>query len=104
MKKPTPEQLEENPEVKSMMEDLGTITAISAVGLSEGGKILVSSLVKDVVGIVDILCSQYHKLTQNEFISYCADMNSKLDLVRAITRSQRNKQDLESIIADTIKE
>jgi len=103
MKKLTPEQ-KNIPGVKDMVDDLEKISSIEAVSISEGGKKLVAELVKDIVGSVETLCSKYSTLTVQEFVSLCADMKSKIDLTRVITRSKKNKDYLEQLISDTIKE
>jgi hypothetical protein len=104
MRKPTEEQIEAHPEVVDMLEDLGKLASIEALSRSEGGKILVSSLVKDIVGSVDILCAKYSLLTIQEFVSVCADMKSKIDLLRVVSRAKKNVTDLQSMIEDTLKE
>lgn len=104
MKKPTEEQIAIHPEVTDMMQDLGKISSIKVLADSEGGKILVGSLVTDIVGTVDTLCARYQKLTLQEFVALSADMKSKIDLVRVITRAPKNKKSLEGLIEDTIKE
>lgn len=91
-----------NPEIADMVDDLGKISAITVIGDSQGGKILVKSLVSDVVGNVDTLCAKYSTLSLQEFISLCADMKSKLDLIRVITRARKNKKSLEAMIGETL--
>jgi len=89
---------------QDMEKDLAKISAIDAVAISEGGKALVDALVKDVVNGLDTLCTRYAELSLQEFISLCADMKSKLDIARVICRSKKNKEELEQLIANTIKE
>lgn len=104
MKKPTDEQRQAHPEVDDMMEDLGKITSISAITNAEGGKILVKGLVSDVVGAVDTLAAKYATLSLQEFIALSADIKSKIDLVRVITRAPKNKKSLEQMIGETLGE
>ena len=91
-----------NPEIADMVDDLGKISAITVIGDSQGGKILVKGLVSDVVGNVDTLCAKYATLSLQEFISLCADMKSKIDLIRVITRARKNKKSLEAMIGETL--
>lgn len=92
------------PDIKDMTEDLGKVSAITAIQNSEGGQILVRSLITDVVSSVDTLSLKYATLSLQEFIALCADMKSKLDLLRVITRAKKNKKGLEGLIAETLQE
>lgn len=103
MKKLTEEQ-KQIPGVKDMIKDLDKVSAIEAVSISEGGKKLVSELVKDIVGDVETLCSGYKTMSVQEFVGICADMKSKIDLTRVITRAKDSKDYLENLISDTISQ
>lgn len=104
MKKPTDEQKVLHPEVNDMMDDLSKISAVKAMADSEGGQIIVQSLVSDVISAMDTLCVKYSSMSLQEFISLCADMKSKIDLARVITRSNKNKKALENMIEETLQE
>lgn len=104
MKKPTKEQEQAHPEINEMMDDLDKVAAIEAVSSSEGGRKLVKELTKDIVSSVDTLCTKYATMTMQEFVSLCADMKSKIDLTRVITRSKKNKEYLENLISETLQE
>lgn len=100
----TKEDKENHPELEEMISNLKEIDSIEVVSLTNGGKLLSQSLVKDVVGLVDTLCAKYLTMTQAEFIGICAEMKSKIDLVRVMKRAPKNKKDLEDIIADTLSQ
>lgn len=85
----------QDPNAKLIADDLQTVAAISAIADMEGGKLLVSNLVKDVVGTIETLGVKYKTLTLQEFVGICADMKSKLDLARVIARSKKNKEYLD---------
>jgi hypothetical protein len=91
-------------EEKEIKDDLEAVSAISAIADQEGGKKLVRGLVTDIVGCVDTLCSKHKTLTMQEFISVCAEMKTKLDMVRVIKRARKNKKYLEELLADTLSE
>lgn len=104
MRKISDEEKLDHPEVKEMLEDLGKVSSIEAFSLSEGGKVLVQSLVTDIISSVDTLCAKHSTLTTQEFVSICADMKSKIDLTRVISRAKKNKDYLEQLISGTLQE
>lgn len=73
-------------------DELKKFSKIEALALSEGGRILFKSLLSDVVSCVDTLGAKYNTLNQQEFISLCADMKTKLDLTRILNKSTKNKE------------
>ena len=84
-----------NPALKSTADDLDKSAAISALSDTEGGKILLEGLLKDVISSVEELTAKYRTLTMQDFVGICSDMQNKLDLARAIARSKKNKEFLE---------
>lgn len=91
-------------EVEEMQKDLKKFSSLEAVSLSEGGKILIESLIVDIVNSVDTLGNRYGDMSIQQFVSICAEMKSKLDLVRVLTRAKKNKLDLKDLIAETLQE
>lgn len=85
-------------------DELQRVSAIEAFYLSEGGSILFKSLMSDVVSSVETLSYRYQSLSQQEFISLCADMKTKLDLARVMSKAGKNKdqahKDLEQALLD----
>lgn len=79
-----------NPEQEAIANELEKASALDAVAQSEGGQILVKALLQDIVGCVDALGSQYKTLSQEAFISICADMKTKLDIARSLVRAKPN--------------
>ncbi len=98
------EQKENHPEVEEMIQDLKKVDSIDVVSRTTGGQILKKSLVTDIVSIVDTLSINYKTLTMQEFVGLCADMKSKIDLVRVMSRSKNNRDDLEQMIAETLSQ
>lgn len=92
-----------NPEVKEIIADLDAVTKINVVAESEGGKVLVKSLISDVIRCVDTLAGGYSTLTIQQFVSLSADMKTKLDIVRVLTKSGKNKKFLEELLEEAIE-
>jgi len=101
-KKLTKEQELEHPEVKPMMEDLDKVSSLSALSENEGGKVLVSSLMADVLSDVESLCVKYSSMTMQEFVATCADMKTRIDLARVLSRARVNKKYIEEMIEQTL--
>lgn len=92
------------PEQADIANDLDVAAALEAVAISEGGKIIATGLLRDVVSGIDTLCAKYKDLTLQEFVGLCADMKSKIDLFRAIKRAPRVKKDLQEILDKVLEE
>lgn len=103
MAKSKEQKIAESEELKMINEELKKASAISALGNTEGGKLLRSSLLSDVVSSVNTLCAGCHKFTQQEFVALCESMKCNLDLARAIIASDKNAEyfqnELESKLA-----
>lgn len=93
-----------DPNANIVADDLDAVAAISVLVDIEGGKLLVKSLLKDVIGAMEELGAKYRTLTVQEFIGICADMQSKLDLARVLARSKKNKEYLEAELERMLKE
>ena len=80
------------PQQKDTKQELDTFKDLDILSKSKGGEILLTNLLKDVVANVDTLCLDYKKLNLQEFIGLSAQMKEKLDIVRILTRAEKNKQ------------
>lgn len=89
-------------DTKIIEDELDKFSKLEAFTLSEGGRLLFDSLMKDVVSNVETLAYKYSKLSQLEFIAICSDLNSKLELARIMNKSSKNKdqakKDLENAL------
>lgn len=103
MKKPTEAELLAHPEIQEMMDDLGKAAAIEVAAKSEGGKIVVSGLTDDLLSTIETLAAKYSVLTLEQFTGLCADMKSKIDLLRVFTRAPKNRKGLEELIKETLQ-
>lgn len=93
---------EKQKEIKQIADDLSKVSAISALGDTEGGKVLITSLIKDVIDNVETLCAKNKELTMQEFVSICSDMKNKLDLVKVFKNSKKNKDYLKELYEEAI--
>lgn len=79
-------------EENEIREDIKKYSAIEAVALSDGGKLIMTSLKKDIVSSVDKLCSDYKEASHTELIATISQMASKIALLRTFNRSSKNKK------------
>lgn len=91
-----------NPNVKLIADELDRVSAISAIADMEGGKLLISQLIKDIVDTIDTLSTKYKTLTTQEFIGHCAGMESKLSLVRTLKKARKNKDIAQADLAEAL--
>ena len=89
---------------EEQQNDLDVFNALKALKQSDGGKVLVENLLKDVVNTVGVLENQYKTLSHMEMVAYCASLSEKLSLIRVITRSEQNYKDLQDLLKDTLAE
>lgn len=89
-----------SPEVVEIEKDLGTYISLETLADSEGGKILVDNLAKDIIGLTESLGIKYKTATHAELMGLCADLESKTTILRLITRAKKNKE----LAQDALKE
>jgi len=77
---------------EEVKKDIKKYSAIDAISNSEGGKIVISSLQKDVVSVIDEMISKYKVASHTELISLCATLSARLTLLRVLNRSKKLKK------------
>lgn len=77
--------------VQEIAKDIKKYGSLEAIYHSEGGQLLVTSNIRDIVSAIEALSIKYQTLTLQEFIALSAEIKTKLDIVRAIANSVENK-------------
>jgi hypothetical protein len=95
--------MSKTPQQELIEKDVDDFSALAAVAKSDGGKILVQTLMTDVVGAVERL-TNYKGKTLDELISICADLNANLSLVRTLTRAEKNKKLAQEALQEALQE
>lgn len=98
------EKIKENPEATLIADELDKFSAIEAVYMSNGGKILFKSLMKDSIGSIESLMSKYKTLTHIEMIAICAELKSNIDLARVLKKSEKNKKQAQEDLEQALLE
>ena len=93
-----------NEAVVAIVDDVEQYAAISAVGNSEGGKLIIDGLVADVISGLDSVTSNYKTATHAELMGTCAGLKANLDLLRVLTRAHKNKNLAQDALEEAIKE
>jgi hypothetical protein len=87
---------------EDIKKEVKKYAALEAVAKSEGGKILIDSLQKDVVSAIDELAHKYKDASHMELIAIISKMHSRLLILRTLNRAGANKkfskQELEFLI------
>ena len=94
----------ENEAALDLADQFDTNHDIKALADSPGGKQLVDLLLKDVVGTVNKIAGNRAEYTLPQFQAAGADLDTKLNLLRIITRAEENEQYLQEMIADALAE
>ena len=95
--------MSKTPQQELIEKDVDDFAALAAVAKTDGGKILVQTLMADVVGAVERL-TNYKGKTLDELISICADLNANLSLVRTLTRAEKNKKLAQEALEEALQE
>lgn len=91
-------------EAAEVAAELDSAAALSTVSESKGGKILISALQSDVVDVIDTLGNKFKTLTHIELIALCAELKTKLDFMRSLSRAKKNKEYLNELLEEKLRE
>lgn len=95
--------MEKNIDVELIKDDLDIQSSLSALHDSAGGKILVKSLVRDIIDGINEIASKHNQLTQQEFISIGAKIKTSIDMVQVLAGAESNKQYYEVLLEEELK-
>jgi len=101
MKKPTNKQIKDSgsEELKTLADERDVFKDMEILASSKGGQILVSNLLKDIIATMETLGNKYTELSHTEFIAYSAGIKEKMDLIRVLTRAEKNREFLDEELA-----
>jgi hypothetical protein len=77
-------------ETEQVARDADAYAAVFALSTSEGGRILIESLRRDITASIDKLAAGYANLTEPVLRAECANLNVQLNVLRTLTRSKDN--------------
>jgi hypothetical protein len=79
-------------EVEIIKDELKRVGSISAVAESDGGKLIISGLVKDILNSIEKISSRYQILTLGEFIAIGANIDTKLEMLKTLKKAGKSKK------------
>ncbi len=94
------EQLEQ----EEIEKDIDLYKSMSAMADSDGGKIIITNLKRDVVSMIETLLSQYKSEKDIELRVTVARLEASLTLLRAMTRADKNKKEAQDALANLLAE
>lgn len=82
----------ETERVKEVRADVARYKKISAIANQEGGKVILSLCIKDIVTAIDTIAGNYKELSHAEFIAQGARLAERLNLYRLVKGSRKNQK------------
>jgi hypothetical protein len=91
-------------EVEMIKDDLEVQASLAAVGNSDGGKILIKSLTRDIIDAIETLGYKHDTLTQQEFISLGSKIKTSIDMIQVLTNAEGNKEYYKELLEKALQE
>lgn len=85
----TKEQKEQKEEYE---QEARKYSSLEALANTEGGKILIQGLQKDITAAIDVLAIKYKTASEIELRSACANLAVNLAVLRTMTNAKQNKK------------
>lgn len=82
----TPEQKKK----LNSVQEYETFYSLDQLRKSDGGKVLVDTLMKDIANTVEAMVFQYKTLSHTELLGLCAEISVRYNTIRAIENSSKN--------------
>ena len=95
---------EQDPLLKSLLADSENAHDLKVLFESDGGKLLVSALLQDIINAVDKIAGSYQTATHQELMSYAATLSTNLNLIRSLGRASENEAAIEEMIKEHLAE
>lgn len=76
--------------IKELLQAQEEYLELKTLAESKGGKILLRAAQDDLMTSIDKLCADYTRLSHTEMIAECANIKTKLDIIRTISKAATN--------------
>jgi hypothetical protein len=94
---------EDETDIVDLADSVDKSHALDVLAQTEGARVLVDSIISDIISSVNVLSNRYKILSHIELVSHCADLHSNLAIMLAITRAEKNHQSLKSQLEEALK-
>lgn len=85
-------------EKQEAKKDLKRYKDIESIANQNGGKQLISLLIKDIITAIDTISVEYKTLSHTEFIAQGARLSERLAMYRLLTSARKNANIIEDIL------
>ncbi len=94
--------MKKNDEIEMLKDDVEIQSALAALHNSDGGKILVNNLIKDVINFTTSIAENFNSMTVQEFIAYGAKIKTNIDMIQVLTASESNKDYYKKLLEEEL--
>lgn len=78
--------------------------ALNLLAETDGGKIVITSLLSDITRSIEALSTEYRTASHFDLVRHCSDLNSRLSLYRALTRAETKLKEVDAIIKEALED
>jgi len=89
---------------KEVTKDLGDFKSMSALKDSNGGKLLIKTLLKDTRSIINELTAIYKTASHIELVALISGMEAKLSIYNGLVQSDTNKELAQEVLDQILKD
>lgn len=75
---------------KEIKKDIEKYKSLEILSESDGGKLLVNTVNKDLINSIEWLANNYKNASQSELVGYCASIQSNLAILRVLRNAKSN--------------
>lgn len=79
-------------DIKDIKDEVKKFKALEAVGDSEGGKLIIASVLKDIDSAIHSLIGKYKSASDSELRAACASLEANYNLFKLLTGASDNKK------------
>ena len=101
-KKTKPKKKATNPK-EELQDLLGNQIALKALHDSEGGEILIDSLIKDIFDAIDILCTQDSLKDHTVMIVLACKIKERMDILKSLTGAKSQVEVYQDLLSEVLK-
>jgi hypothetical protein len=87
-------------DVQAVAEDIDKYASLKAVADSEGGKVLLQALNRDITGAVEALVAAYKTAPEHELRALVACLEARIQLARTLNRAGTNLELAEDVLKE----
>ena len=91
-------------EIESAQNDVKRYAMLEAVERSEGGKVIIRGIEKEVVSAIDKIMSSYKTAQEIELRTWCAILDTRMTMLYLFMRAPKNKMGATEALKNLMKD